>query len=153
MSALEDALYGQMHMLSIAEGSTFPMPVRELHPFWCCEHTRREHGRDVSGPYCLGCVLLPPEVCHHVYRKTRDFRCDFAWPEQRIILEVEGGVWVQGRHTRGSGFTKDLTKYNLITEAGWTVYRVSQREITSGEALNIIARALEAAQSTAGMAV
>ena len=142
MSKLENTLYSQMHMLSMSDGNTFPMPVREFHPCWCCEHPRREHRNDVLGPYCMGCVLLSPETCHHVYSKPRNYRCDFAWPGQRVVVEVEGGVWTQGRHTRGSGFIKDMEKYNALTEAGWSVYRVSQREITSGKALRIIERAL-----------
>lgn len=142
-SALEEALWGQMRMLSMTEAG-FPMPLREVHPFWCCEHKRREHREDVNGPYCLGCIMLAPEDCHHAYVRERDWRCDFLWPEQRIVVEVEGGVWTRGRHTRGDGFTKDLEKYNALTGAGWTLYRVSQREVTSGEALTLLEAALKA---------
>ena len=142
MSKLEISLYRQMHLLSLAEGSTFPMPVREFHPFWCCEHPKRAHDNPAVCPPPLECALCEGQAAVHDYHHGRAYRCDFAWPEQRVILEVEGAVWTQGRHTRGSGFLKDMVKYNALTEAGWAVYRVSQREITSGEALRIIERVL-----------
>lgn len=134
-SELEERLYQQMRLLSMEEGSTFTLPVREYHPFWCCEHAKRAHGRSD----CWFC--LPSE--RHEYAKPRNWRCDFAWPDRKLAIEVEGGLFTQGRHTRGSGFTKDLEKYNAITEAGWTLFRVSRREIKSGEALRIIERALK----------
>lgn len=145
-SELEEALYGQMRMLSMAEGSTFPLPVRELHPFWCCEHRKAEHAKAKTKErwWCFGCASSDSGApIIHEYRRERDWRVDFAWPEQRLILEVEGGVWTEGRHTRGSGFTKDVEKYNALTAAGWTVYRVTQREVNSGEALRIAERALK----------
>lgn len=143
-SALEEKLYGQMRMLSMTDAG-FPMPVREVHPFWCCEHPKRVHHDPM---HCNACCREtgpdpgPHPFCEHAYARERDWRCDFVWPEQRIVLEVEGGVWTQGRHTRGDGFAKDLEKYNALTGAGWTLYRVSQREINSGEALSMIEKAL-----------
>lgn len=143
---LEERLYGQMCLLAKVEGISFTLPVRELHPMWCCEHPKRDHGGNhPSGRrWCFGCASSDSGVpIIHEYRRERDWRVDFAWPEQRVILEVEGGVWTEGRHTRGSGFSKDVEKYNALTAAGWTVYRVTQREVNSGEALRIAERALK----------
>ena len=53
-----------------------------------------------------------------------DWRLDFAWPEYRIALEVEGGVWSRGRHVRGRGFLEDVRKYNCLAAHGWTLFRV-----------------------------
>jgi very-short-patch-repair endonuclease len=49
----------------------------------------------------------------------RRFRFDFAWPEERVFVELEGGTWVSGRHVRGAGFASDLEKLNLATSLGW----------------------------------
>lgn len=158
-SKLEDSLYESMRMLSMTEIG-FPMPVRELHPFWCCEHDKSQHGFAIDGDghpmtnvsVCRGCLrpYLDEQIewddarerSFHAYSKPRKWRCDFAWPDLHLIVEVEGGVYTQGRHTRPSGFVKDIEKYNALTEAGWKVLRFSRREVKSGEALNVIERVL-----------
>ena len=73
----------------------------------------------------------------------RRYRADFAWPEQRVLVECEGGGWTGGRHTRGTGFEADLAKYALAQRLGYNVVRVSQRMISSGEALATIEAALK----------
>jgi very-short-patch-repair endonuclease len=72
----------------------------------------------------------------------RRWRFDFAYPEQMIGIEVEGGVWVRGRHTRGSGFIADCEKYNEAAILGWTVLRFPGDAIESGEAINMIEKVL-----------
>jgi len=74
----------------------------------------------------------------------KDWRFDFAWPGpgRRVAVEVEGGVWSDGRHTRGSGFTSDCEKYNAAALLGWCVLRVTGVMIDDGRALDTIERAL-----------
>ncbi|MCZ4284566.1 hypothetical protein O4H29_06925 [Marinobacter salarius] len=68
----------------------------------------------------------------------KDWRFDFAWPSLALAVEVEGGAWVGGRHTRGKGFLEDLRKYQAAQRMGWTVYRTAGELIKSGEALATI---------------
>ena len=77
-------------------------------------------------------------VCEHRFMSTRKFSFDFAWPELMIAVEIEGGTFSNGRHTRGSGFTKDCEKYNLATKLGWKVFRFTGEQVTSGEAINFM---------------
>ncbi len=72
----------------------------------------------------LRSVGLPVPVREHRFHPVRRWRFDYAWPEQRVALEVEGGVWTGGRHTRGAGFLGDIEKYNAAVVAGWRVVRV-----------------------------
>jgi hypothetical protein len=58
----------------------------------------------------------------------RKFRFDFCDPLHRVACEIEGGVWVQGRHTRGAGYAKDAEKYNLATFLGWKVFHYTSRK-------------------------
>ena len=51
-----------------------------------------------------------------------------------MALEVEGGVWTGGRHTRGAGFLKDAEKYNTAATLGWRLIRVTPKQIQTGEA-------------------
>ena len=72
----------------------------------------------------LRSVGLPAPVREHRFHPVRRWRFDYAWPEQRVALEVEGGVRTGGRHTRGAGFVADIEKYNAAVVAGWRVVRV-----------------------------
>ena len=79
------------------------------------------------------------EVRFHPERK---WRFDLAFPELRIAIEQEGGVFTGGRHVRGAGYERDCEKYNEAQILGWLVLRFSTRQIAKGEALAVIERAL-----------
>lgn len=53
----------------------------------------------------------------------RRFRADFAWPETRVIVEIDGGAYVRGRHTRGVGFESDCKKFNMAAAMKYRVFR------------------------------
>ena len=50
---------------------------------------------------------------------SRRWRFDFAWPDRMLALEVEGGTYSRGRHTRPEGFERDCEKYAEATIRGW----------------------------------
>ena len=77
------------------------------------------------------------------FHSSRRWRFDFAFPNDFFAVEVEGGIWTNGRHNRGSGFEKDLEKYSEATRLGWTVYRVGAKLIKSGQALKVIEEVLQ----------
>lgn len=132
-SELEAELANQLFFAGAEE------PVREHHPYWCCEHRKSAHFEAV----CAACVAArPPLEYRHEYRHERDWRSDFAWPTHKLAVEVEGGVWTHGRHTRGAGFTADAAKYNRLAADGWTVLRFTRATIKDGEALHLIMRQL-----------
>lgn len=56
-------------------------------------------------------------------RGLQDWRFDRAWPDLKIAVEIDGGNWMGGRHTRGAGFEGDLRKINCAQDMGWLVYR------------------------------
>ena len=53
----------------------------------------------------------------------KDWRFDWAWVEQKVAVECEGGIWTAGRHVRGSGYEGDCIKYNFAQAQGWSLYR------------------------------
>lgn len=53
----------------------------------------------------------------------RKFRFDCANPEKKIAIEIEGGLWITGRHNRPVGMIQDLEKYNLAVLEGWKILR------------------------------
>ena len=68
------------------------------------------------------------------FHPHRRWRIDFAFPDERVGVEVEGGTWSGGRHTRGSGFAADCEKYAEAMCLGWRVLRVTGDQVKSGEA-------------------
>jgi len=60
----------------------------------------------------------------------RRWRADFAHLPTRCLIEVEGGIWVNGRHNRAAGFNADLEKYLEAGLSGWRVFRLGPDQIT-----------------------
>lgn len=86
---------------------------------------------------------LPEPVREYRFAPPRRWRADFAFPELKILIECEGGGWVNGRHTRGAGFEADLIKYTHASLHGWTVLRFSGSAIKSGDALRTTMLAID----------
>ena len=80
----------------------------------------------------------PQLVREHRFATGRRWRFDFAHPESRAAIEIEGGVWTGGRHTRGSGFVADCEKYNRAALAGWTVFRLTAGQVKNMATLEAI---------------
>lgn len=81
---------------------------------------------------------LPEPVAEYRFHPVRKWRFDYAWPAQKIALEVEGGVWTGGRHTRGAGFLKDCEKYNTAAIFGWRVLRVTPAQLMTAETCEML---------------
>lgn len=73
---------------------------------------------------------------------TRRWRFDFAHVPRRVAVEIEGGTWSGGRHTRGSGYAKDLEKYNAAARQGWLVLRYTTNQVKSGEAIAEVSKVM-----------
>jgi len=60
----------------------------------------------------------------------RRFRFDY-YHIDGVAIELEGGVWSRGRHTRPTGFLNDMEKYNLAASMGILVFRVPSHDIST----------------------
>lgn len=85
---------------------------------------------------------FPTWVEEYQFHPKRRWRFDFAWPDERVAVEVEGGIYSGGRHTRGTGFTGDCDKYNAAALDKWTVLRFTAGHIDNGKAVLVIGEAL-----------
>lgn len=81
---------------------------------------------------------LPEPVAEYRFHPVRKWRFDWAWPERKIAVEVDGGVWVQGRHNRGSGYLADMEKLNAAAEAGWRVFRFATGRIDMAQLTRVL---------------
>lgn len=62
------------------------------------------------------------------FHPTRRWRFDYANTEHKIAIEIEGGVFTGGRHTRGKGFVNDMEKYNEAVKLGWKILRYTPQQ-------------------------
>lgn len=84
---------------------------------------------------------LPEPVREYQFARPRRWRFDLCWPDRRLALEIEGGIWTRGRHVRGKGYEADLEKYSEAALLGWKVLRVSTDMVNDGRALRLLERA------------
>lgn len=78
-----------------------------------------------------------PEYRFHPERR---WKFDHAWPHVKIALEIEGGAWINGRHTRGAGYIRDMEKYSEAAILGWRILRVTPQQVKNGQALELVRR-------------
>lgn len=91
---------------------------------------------------CCKAAGLPMPEPEHKFHDTRKWRFDFAWVKQKVALEVDGGVWVQGRHSRGSGLVQEHEKMNHAASAGWKVFRATPQNVADLSLYSLIKEAL-----------
>ena len=86
--------------------------------------------------------ILP--IKEYKFHPVRKWRIDyfFETPAKKLAVEIEGGVWVKGRHTRGSGFVKDMEKYNELTRSGIFLLRFQPADKRKLETFKIIKEVL-----------
>ena len=101
----------------------------------------RQNAEPLEGAFFAACDI-PVPVYEYRFHSTRKWRFDYAWPDKKLALEVEGGVWTQGRHTRGSGFVGDMEKYNAAATMGWRILRVQPCDIKNAGTMAMILDAL-----------
>lgn len=72
------------------------------------------------------------------FHPDRNWRADFLISGTKILIEVEGGIWSGGRHTRGKGYLGDMEKYNAAAILGFKVLRFDTQQVKSGLAIKQI---------------
>lgn len=98
----------------------------------------------IPKPLSVGEETFSLQCQAYKFRPEREFRfCegrkwafDFAFPDQMIAIEIEGGTnYGKSRHSYGVGFENDARKYNAATALGWKVYRYTTAMVQRGEAI------------------
>lgn len=81
------------------------------------------------------------------FHKTRKWRFDFAWPDLKIAVEIDGGQFKKfgGRHARDS----DREKLNEAVLLGWSVLRFSGEMIkkSSTECIDLLENLIKIRES------
>ena len=94
-----------------------------------------------------------PFETEYRFAPPRRWRADFAlwqfwrspgWKdiEADILVEIDGGGYVAGRHSRGAGIERDCEKTSAAAILGYRVIRVTPKHVDDGRALEWIKAAL-----------
>jgi hypothetical protein len=59
-----------------------------------------------------------------------------------LLIEVDGGAFIAGRHSRGTGVEKDAEKQSAAAILGYRVIRCTPAQVNDGRALSWIRQAL-----------
>ncbi len=91
--------------------------------------------------WCKAYGIPKPEL-EYRFHPTRKFRWDACWPNLKLAVEIQGGVWNTGKHGRGSGIVKDYEKQNIGVTLGWAILQFVPSDIANGSAALVIQEAL-----------
>ena len=86
---------------------------------------------------------LPIPERQYMFHAKRKWRADFSWPDLKIMVEVQGGLFMGGGHNRGAQIEKDHEKQNTAQKMGWTVFNFGPKACYIPKAGNVASRALE----------
>lgn len=80
---------------------------------------------NLNWPGCVG---------EHRFHPVRKWRFDFAWPEQKVAVEIDGGTALRlPSHTSIKGMERDREKSNQAALMGWTVLRYTTAMVRRGD--------------------
>lgn len=76
------------------------------------------------------------------FSPERLYRLDYAIPDLKIGIEVNGGVWSKGNsgHSSGTGIMRDYEKSNLAQTLGWKILSVVPSQMDSLEIIALVRR-------------
>lgn len=74
------------------------------------------------------------------FHPVRRWRFDFAFPELKIGVEIQGGIFVGGRHSRPMQMMADYEKMNHAQLDYWCVLQFGPHQIKDGSALAFLER-------------
>jgi hypothetical protein len=93
-------------------------------------------------PFChtlCGAYDIPEPTAEYKFHPDRKFKFDYAFIEQKIAVEIEGGIFPfvdkrgayhkHGAHGSISGILRDMEKYNLAAVLGWRILRYQPGKI------------------------
>ena len=82
-------------------------------------------------------------VKEHMFHWTRKWRFDYAIPDLKVAIEIDGAVWDYGRHNRPQGYINDMEKLNTAASMGWLVLRITTDDRFASKTFDLIKKAVE----------
>jgi len=85
------------------------------------------------------------QLClEHQFHPTRKWRLDYAATNGSMVaIELQGGIFTNGGHSRASGQIKDMEKYNAAAALGWRIFYLHTKNVSDRAALAQIAETIQ----------
>lgn len=77
------------------------------------------------------------------FHPKRRWKFDYCYTREKLAIEIEGGIWIRGRHNSPKGFKKDMDKYNHATLLGYRLLRFAPDELMRAKTHDLIKECLE----------
>jgi hypothetical protein len=84
---------------------------------------------------------FPLPVREYFFHPVRQWRFDYCWINEKIVVEVEGGVTTfnKSRHQQNEGYQEDMAKYNAATLMGYRVLRYTWAQLIRQQIIDDLA--------------
>ena len=86
---------------------------------------------------------IPEPTFEYKFHPVRRWRADLCWIPQKLILEVQGGIFIQGRHSRGAAMLKEWEKLNTACGMGYRFLFCQPKDLMGAETVEQIKTALK----------
>jgi hypothetical protein len=103
---------------------------------------------------CFESDGIPAPVFEHRFHPVRKWRFDVAWPDRRLAVEIQGGLFkgrtcpecgnrAGGRHNRAAAMLREFEKLNAAAVLGWRVLYFTPEAIRTRAAMDLIRASLQ----------
>lgn len=86
---------------------------------------------------------IPTPVYEYRFHPVRKWRFDLAWIARKVALEVQGGIFIKGRHNRGGALLKEWEKLNTAAILGWRILYCQPMDLCTEDMVKIIKEAIK----------
>ena len=87
---------------------------------------------------------LPACYAEFQFHPKRKWRFDFAFPMHELAIEVQGGLFMQGRHNRGAALLLEHEKLNEAAAHGWRLVFCQPIDLGTIEMIHLLRRCIQA---------
>lgn len=92
-------------------------------------------------------LKLPTPARQYKFAESlgRNFMADFCFVDQKLIVEVQGGIWIKGggAHSRPQKIEQDMERQQYAAYLGFFMMPFSPDDVFSGHAIDWTAKTLE----------
>lgn len=85
---------------------------------------------------------LPKPEWEFRFHPERKWRFDLCFVEHKLAIEIQGGLWTRGRHTRGAALLKEYEKLNAAAALSWRILFVTPDQLCTQSTVSLIKQCL-----------